>query len=525
MLSKNFATPVAEEEIRIETVSAFEDAAKRSFKFKALRILLLVVSFFVAIGALNVLMSAGLGMGNANALTYIQLVLGVAVFVFALKVMPRFGSYATSSGYSDRLRRWIIDNRQYEEETLTDRHGNRKRVVSDSAVFNVWQDSDFVYVQAKDNNDRYSARILNMERDDEISRLMKLPLDSVDSDYNGKTYKLRKRPIERVSYTMADFQNPREFQGMERYRIPLNSELTWDFAKLNPHGLIGGGTGAGKSYALYGLILNLLERGANVYVCDPKQSDLSMLRFALGDDHVASSPNAIAGICRKVNEVMQERYQMMQKPENFGKDASDLNLDPVVLVFDEVAAFRAIADKKVSLEVTDYVKSLVLQGRQALCEVVLCMQQPNVESVGGSDIRDQCGLRLLMGNGNSFLKNIVLTEDTELKNVTVKGGGHVFLDGLGWERPRYLEMPSFEPGFDFMEAFKVVSKRNPHYAQFWASAEDSDDKAAGSDALIESASVDGETPLEIDGEAEISVSAAGIAESGADMPEKEPVAV
>lgn len=520
MLSKNLATPVADEEIRIETVSAFEDAVKRSFKFKALRILLLVVSFFVAIGALNVLMSAGLGMGNANALTYIQLVLGVAVFVFALKVMSRFGSYAHASGYSDRLRQWIFDNRQFAEEVQVDHKGNRRSVVTDSAVFFVWQDDDFVYVLAKDNNDRYSARVLNMERDDEISRLMKLPLDSVDTDYEGKTYKLRKHPIQRVSYTMSDFQNPREFQGMERYRIPLNSELTWDFAKKNPHALIGGGTGSGKSYSLYGLILNLLERGANVYVCDPKQSDLSMLRFALGDDHVASSPNAIAGICRKVNEVMQERYQEMQKPENFGKDASDLNLAPVVLVFDEVAAYQALADKKVFNEVNDYVKSLVLQGRQALCEVVLCCQQPNAQVIS-TDIRDNLGLRLLMGNGNSFLKNIVLTDDCELQNVKVKGGGHVFLDGLGWERPRYIEMPSFEPGFDFMEAFKAVSKRNPHYAAFWEGGEDPKAKAGGSEAWDNGASIVGETSLEIDAEADISASATSIAENGADMPEKE----
>jgi len=278
MLSKNLAMSVADEEIRIiETVSAFEDAAKRSFKYKAVRILLLVVSFFVAIGALNVIMSAGLGMGNANALTYVQLVIGVAVFIFALKFMPRLGSYSSSTGYADRLRRWIIDNRMYEEETLTDRHGNRKCVVSDSAVFFVWEDSNYVYVQAKDNSDRYSQRLLNLEKQDEISRLMKLPLDSVESDYNGKTYKLRKRPIERLVVSEQDYANAHGYISPQ-WEVALDSARIYDFARA-PHALVAGQTGGGKSVFVSWLILELLRRGhgAGIYAADHKKSDLSAL--------------------------------------------------------------------------------------------------------------------------------------------------------------------------------------------------------------------------------------------------------
>lgn len=470
MLSKNLATPVADEEIRIETVSAFEDAVKRSFKFKALRILLLVVSFFVAIGALNVLMSAGLGMGNANALTYIQLVLGVALFVFALKVMPRFGSYATSSGYSDRLRQWIIDNRMYEEETLTDRHGNRKRVVSDSAVFNVWQDSDYLYVNARDDSNRYSDRILNMERNQEISRLMKLPLDSVESDFNGKTYKLRKRSIERLVVSEQDYANVNGYISPQ-WEVALDSARIYDFARA-PHALVAGQTGGGKSVFVSWLILELLRRGhgAGIYAADPKKSDLSAMASVLPEGHVGTTPGQICGILRKVNEEMELRYAYMADPEHFAygsdwRDHPDMGNgqapSAVWLFIEELAALKAMCSKSEAEELERYLVNIVMKGRQAGVFVCCIMQKPLAENIpGGTSVRDQLGLRVALGSmgREGYAAALGSTASGyDFKPREGKGAGYIYIDDGTMTEPALYDAPYVDfKAIDFLGTAKSL---------------------------------------------------------------------
>lgn len=373
-----------------------------------------------------------------------------------------------------RLHNFIMQNGLYESERVEVGSGTRERIRS-SACFEVQMREPFLYVLARDRNDRYTSKMLSLERD--LPSLLEMPLERVEHDFKGATYILRMRPVERLHYSLASFME--KPQGKERYRISLNGDIAWDCSK-NPHALIGGGTGSGKSYSMYGLVLQLLSRSnAEVFICDPKQSDLSMLRFALGADHVASTAGQIARNCRYVLERMQERYQLMGKPENFGKDFSDLGLDPIVLVFDEVAAFRAMCSsgsgsgsgdgRKVMAEVDAAIKAIVLQGRQAGCEVVLAMQQPNAEAIGGTDVRDNLGMRLLMGNDRQgFLTRVFFGDAAvELQSCDTKGAGHVYLDGLGWESPRYVEMPTFPPDFDFMEAFKAVAARNPYYAHLY----------------------------------------------------------
>lgn len=56
-------------------------------------------------------------------------------------------------------------------------------------------------------------------------------------------------------------------------KIALDSNKVWDFSKV-PHALIAGATGSGKTYMIYYLILEFAKRGADIYLLDPKRSDL-----------------------------------------------------------------------------------------------------------------------------------------------------------------------------------------------------------------------------------------------------------
>ncbi|NYC94260.1 FtsK/SpoIIIE domain-containing protein [Clostridium acetobutylicum] len=128
--------------------------------------------------------------------------------------------------------------------------------------------------------------------------------------------------------------------------IAINNKLKWNFRKC-PHALISGVTGKGKTYFLAYLIKSFLLINATIKIVDPKMSDLSYLEKIFGNN-VVSAPNKIAQILRKTVEEMNNRYMEFKELKNygFGKDYKDYGYLPIVIIFDEVAAFMASTDKK-----------------------------------------------------------------------------------------------------------------------------------------------------------------------------------
>ena len=133
--------------------------------------------------------------------------------------------------------------------------------------------------------------------------------------------------------------------------IILDSNKTWDFSKV-PHALISGATGSGKTYMVFYLLLEFAQRGADIYLLDPKRSDLYSLQSSIpnGSNKVASTPNAIAKILRETNEVMNSRYKKMvaQSENDVGLNYKNFGLRPIVIFFDEVAAAME-EDKKTGI--------------------------------------------------------------------------------------------------------------------------------------------------------------------------------
>ena len=61
-------------------------------------------------------------------------------------------------------------------------------------------------------------------------------------------------------------------------RIPLNNNLSWNVQK-QPHLLLAGVTGGGKTTFLNYLIIEMKKMRGTVYICDPKHSDLAILNI------------------------------------------------------------------------------------------------------------------------------------------------------------------------------------------------------------------------------------------------------
>ncbi|UAT31313.1 cell division protein FtsK [Bacillus badius] len=235
---------------------------------------------------------------------------------------------------------------------------------------------------------------------------------------------------------MKDKQKQKKYKVKYRYKYSL-------YAKT-PHALIAGATSSGKTFMLYYLMMQFAKRGAEIYILDPKRSDLSSLIHYIpeGHNHVAFTPNQICSILRKLNDEMNLRYEKyFSNTAKMGVNYQYFKLKPIVIFFDELGAFVE-EDKKVSKEADSYLKQLVMKGRQAGIFLVLSTQKPNAEAISTS-VRDQIGLRIALGQLSKPGYKMTLGDDWEsLPSVEIgTGKGLIMIDGLNWSTPRAYTAP------------------------------------------------------------------------------------
>lgn len=234
--------------------------------------------------------------------------------------------------------------------------------------------------------------------------------------------------------------------------IPLTKKISYDISKV-PHGLTVGTTGSGKSMFLNYKLLQYASMGADIYICDPKNADLSLLRYVSGfpEDNVAVTSNQICKILRVVNTKMMNRYDKYFSGQgSFGKDFTDFGLKPIVVFIDEVTAFVKVSDKKIAEEAMSYLYNLVMMGRQVGVLIEASLQRPDASILDGA-IRDQLGCRVALGNLSEDGYRMVFGSNfKDYKSIQIKGGGHVQIDGK-MTLPTYFETPFFDKNFDFLK--------------------------------------------------------------------------
>ncbi|MBE6068858.1 MAG: DNA translocase FtsK [Clostridium lundense] len=264
-------------------------------------------------------------------------------------------------------------------------------------------------------------------------------------------YKLDRTSTERL--------NMSEIQFLEDDLIPINSKIYWNFRKC-PHALITGGTGKGKTYLLAYIIKIFLLLKADIKILDPKMSDLSYLERFL-KENVASSPGQIAKTLKEVVKKMNERYEQFKVWHNygFGKDYKDYGYKPVVIIFDEVAAFVASIDKKLGKEIDDYMSEIILKGRQAGIFMILTTQRPDADVIKTA-IRDQLGLRVALGEMSKTGYTMVFGSefnDLELNN-NAPGNGYIMIDGVH-TKPIKFQSPYFDKDYNFVKDITTIVRQ------------------------------------------------------------------
>lgn len=252
----------------------------------------------------------------------------------------------------------------------------------------------------------------------------------------------RKRLVidfESAESKQLDLKNIRKKAG---YQIPLMTDTNWDISK-EPHALITGVTGSGKSMMINYLFKSFKNLGAHIYTIDPKLADL----YVISKKHLPSSNYAVEtddviALLQHLNDILDYRQNILSSQyDEIGIDAYKAGMTPIVLFYDELAAFvMTLTDKKIKADYDSLIKNLILKGRSAGINVVLSMQKPLATTIS-TDIRDQLSFRLVLGKntpkdtrrivfGESdnqivMTDNMPISDNWETEKISKYGGWYV----------------------------------------------------------------------------------------------------
>lgn len=137
-----------------------------------------------------------------------------------------------------------------------------------------------------------------------------------------------------------------------------------------PHLLVAGATGSGKSVVVNGIIYNLLHHGPNdaqLILIDPKRVELCQWRKVPHCIEYASEPAAMLSALQTALDLTERRFKAMQR-----EGVRIYNGGHIYVIIDELADLMA-TQKKAVLPI---LQRLCQIGRAARVHVIACTQCP-----------------------------------------------------------------------------------------------------------------------------------------------------
>lgn len=298
-----------------------------------------------------------------------------------------------------------------------------------------------------------------------------------NGDFRNKTFDNRFVTYEIAINRIASRINVSEATMTDK-GLRLMKDVFWDYI-AEPHLLIGGGTGGGKTVVLMTIVWALAKIGF-IDLCDPKNADLAGLKaIPVFKGRVFTSKEDIIACLKDNVTFMEDRYEAIQNRPDYkiGKNFSAYGLKPKFIVIDEWAAFIAKIenDYRLQAEATEYLSQIVLEGRQSGVFVIFAMQRPDGEYIKTA-LRDNFMKRLSVGHLEDTGYNMMFGDanrNKEFKKLDkingkkVHGRGYIANNGeLAGEF--FSPYVPFDKGFSFEEEFRklpVLEEDEPTLSQ------------------------------------------------------------
>lgn len=265
--------------------------------------------------------------------------------------------------------------------------------------------------------------------------------------------------------------------------VKLSEGVYWDFVH-DPHLLIAGGTGGGKTVFLRSLLVALLRLG-RVEILDPKQADFVSLKdLNVLKGRVTWETEEMAQRLIELNHQMDERYELMRKISNERKEKElgafyKYDLKPLFIMIDEFPSLvSAVEDLPQNasvhyMEFMSALKQLDLKGRQAGFYLIIATQNVKADDLP-STIKDNMMLRITLGRVSSFTYATLFGEenkDKKFKYVEKIGANRIFGRGYygifgGSAKEFFAPLLPDSKDFDFYTDFESLPRIEDEENQF-----------------------------------------------------------
>ncbi|MGB3261048.1 FtsK/SpoIIIE domain-containing protein [Paenisporosarcina sp.] len=201
---------------------------------------------------------------------------------------------------------------------------------------------------------------------------------------------------------------------------PLNQVMAVDFSGTEPHMLVAGSTGSGKSVSLNSIVLSLMclytPKELEFVFIDPKQVEFSVFEGTKHTRKVLYSIDDSAEYLDQMINEMENRYNLFKKEivknlnefnDLMSKRGNDEKVLPrLVIVFDEFADFM-MQEKQFAKRIENTISRIGQKGRAAGLHMIVCTQSPKAEIIN-TTIKNNLLARLALKVTDNTASNVVL---------------------------------------------------------------------------------------------------------------------
>jgi DNA segregation ATPase FtsK/SpoIIIE, S-DNA-T family len=163
--------------------------------------------------------------------------------------------------------------------------------------------------------------------------------------------------------------------------VDLNGKLIAYDMVTNPHLLIAGETGSGKSTQVRSVLSTLIQAlppdRLQLYLCDLKRSEFYLFRNVEHVQGLFVTPREMAPMLQKLRKEMQRRGDLLDRAEVSHVDELPEKLPYILLCIDEVALLQ---DEK---EIMALIEEISAIGRALGCFLLCSLQRPDRKVLDG----------------------------------------------------------------------------------------------------------------------------------------------
>jgi S-DNA-T family DNA segregation ATPase FtsK/SpoIIIE len=206
----------------------------------------------------------------------------------------------------------------------------------------------------------------------------------------------------------------------------------------NPHLLIAGETGSGKSTALRAILTTLMIKyppsKLQLYLADLKRTEFHLFRNAAHVEETVIEPEEVLEMMERISDIMEERGRILDAHEVAHIDDAPCDLPYIVVCIDE---FAELKKQKEAIAIMERVGAL---GRALGVFLILSTQRPDADILNGR-LKAQLTVRLAFRHADEVNSRITLGHGgAEHIKQSDKGRGLLKLDGVMEIQSPYLSL-------------------------------------------------------------------------------------